>query len=114
AQWIVLQRDGRLWTPATLSRVFHDAQLADFPIVTYSVDHLDSPQPPALVAVSDAAGLGEAAAKMARSIIVDGVPVAEVEPAYPAPIVIGEKTSLSRGHVRLTRRTTAAVDRWHD
>ncbi len=112
AQWIVIQRDGRLWTPATLSRLFHDAQLSDFPIVTYSVDHLDSPQPPALVMISDAAGLGEAAARMARAIIVDGTPVAEVEPAYPAPIVIGDKGALARGHVRLTKKTTAAVDDW--
>jgi ABC-type uncharacterized transport system substrate-binding protein len=114
AQWILIQRDGRLWTPATLSRMFVDAQLGHFPIVSYSTSHLDSPQPPALVVSTDAAGLGRAAAEMARSIIVDGTAVEEIEPTYPGVIVIGDKGVLAGSNVRLTRKTTAGVDEWRD
>lgn len=111
-QWLILQSDGRLWTPAALSRLLHDAQLANFPVVTYSLAHLDSPQPPALVMITDAAGLGDAAARMARQIVAEKVPVSEVEVAYPPPIVIGDKGSLARSRVLLTKRTTQAIHQW--
>lgn len=112
AQWLIIQQDGRLWTPTTLSRLFHDAVLDGYPVMSFSLAHLDSPQPPSVVMITDAPGLGLAASQMARQVLADDVDIRQIEPAFPPPIVVGNKRSLHASRVLLTKRTTQAIDRW--
>lgn len=114
ADWLLLQPDARLWTPNTLASLYGSASLDQLPVIGFDESHFDSPQPPSLVAITDAEGLGNAAAAMARQVFVEGRAFTDVEVRYAEPIIIGNKRQLQRVGVPLTKKAVKQVDRWDE
>jgi ABC-type uncharacterized transport system substrate-binding protein len=114
ADWLLLQPDARLWTPNTLASLYGAASLSGLPVIGFDESHFQSPQPPALVTVTSAEGLGIAAAAMARQVFVDGKDFSDIEVRFAEPIVIGNKRQLQRSGVPLTKKRVEGIDRWDE
>jgi len=114
ADWLLLQPDARLWTPNTLASLYGAASLTGLPVIGFDESHFDSPQPPSLVAITDAEGLGNAAAAMARQVFVEGKDFADVEVRYARPNIIGNKRQLQRAGLPLTKKAVQSIDRWDE
>ncbi|MFZ5477431.1 MAG: ABC transporter substrate-binding protein [Myxococcota bacterium] len=103
--WI--QQEPRIWTATVLSRVFHEANLQKFPVVSFSRTHLEAANPPAIVAYGHPDGVAQTAAQMARQILLDEPPPLY---NYVTPMLVGHMRSMRSVGMTVSAKTAELLD----
>jgi len=104
AVWI---RPSPIWTGAALAAAYYEANLQKVPVIGFSRDHFEVPQPPAMIVESSPEGLGTAARARASKLLQDSG--SKVEP-YASPILLGHLASLRATGINLTKKKAALLD----
>jgi hypothetical protein len=102
-----LQQEPRIWTGGALSRVFHEATIQRFPLVGFARAHLDSPNPPPVVACGHPEGIGDLASRLARSIVLGEAAPTELG---VAPMLIGHARAMRAAGFVVSAKSTEVLD----
>lgn len=102
-----LPAEAHLWTAGSLARVFHEASIQRFPIVSFARAHADAPNAPAVVAFPAPEAVGDLAAAMARSRLVGE---AGPEATGVRAQLVGHVRSMRAAGLVVSAKSTTALD----